>query len=260
MLEFTSVEFNNWLNQFFWPFVRMLALISTAPILNEREVNLRVKIGLALLSTLLIGPYLTITPVAIFSATGMWLLVKQMLVGVCIGFTMQLAFATFRFAGEVIGLQMGLSFATFFDPSGGPNMPILARILNLLAMLIFLAFNGHLWLISMLSDSFHVIPINTDAIDTNIFYSIARSGSLIFLNGLSLALPLITLLLAINLSLGLLNRITPQLSVFVIGFPVTLTVGILTIGLLMPLIPPFAEHLFSEMFDLIAALVTNFNL
>ncbi|MEQ4509154.1 MAG: flagellar biosynthetic protein FliR, partial [Dickeya sp.] len=75
--------------------------------------------------------------------------------------------------------------------------------------------------------------------------------------GLMLALPIITLLLTINLSLGLLNRMAPQLSVFVIGFPVTLSVGILLISAMMPLIAPFCERLFSEIFDLLADIVSE---
>ena len=66
-------------------------------------------------------------------------------------------------------MQMGLSFATFFDPSGGPNMPVLARLLNLLAMLLFLSFDGHLWLISLLADSFHTLPIQTQPLNGNGF-------------------------------------------------------------------------------------------
>lgn len=89
----------------------------------------------------------------------MWLASQQILIGVALGLTMQFAFAAIRLAGEVIGMQMGLSFATFFDPSGGPNTPVLARLLNLLAMLLFLSFDGHLWLISLLADSFHTLPI-----------------------------------------------------------------------------------------------------
>ena len=79
-----------------------------------------------------------------------------------------------------------------------------------------------------------------------------------FLNGLMLALPLMTFLLVINISLGILNRMTPQLSIFVIGFPITLTVGIIIIGLLLPLFAPYAEHVFSEMFDLIATMIQTF--
>ncbi|WP_072186154.1 flagellar biosynthetic protein FliR, partial [Serratia rubidaea] len=162
-----------------------------------------------------------------------------------------------RTAGEVIGMQMGLSFATFFDPSGGPNMPVLARLLNLLAMLLFLSFDGHLWLISLLADSFHTLPIRPQPLSGNGFLALAQAGSLIFINGVMLALPLICLLLTLNLSLGLLNRVTPQLSVFVIGFPVTMTIGMLTLGMMMPMLAPFCEHLFGEVFNRLADVLSG---
>jgi len=72
-----------------------------------------------------------------------------------------------------------------------------------------------------------------------------------------LALPVITLLLTLNLALGMLNRMAPQLSVFVIGFPLTLSVGILLMSVLMPLIAPFCEHLFSEIFNLLADIMSE---
>ena len=72
-----------------------------------------------------------------------------------------------------------------------------------------------------------------------------------------LALPLIVLLLTLNMALGLLNRVSPQLSVFAIGFPITLSIGILTMGLLMPLVAPFCEHLFSEVFDLLSEILSE---
>jgi flagellar biosynthetic protein FliR len=161
------------------------------------------------------------------------------------------------YRGELIGLQMGLSFATFVDPGSHLNMPVLARIIDLLAMLLFLSFNGHLWLISMLVDTFHTLPIGENPVNSNAFLALTRAAGLIFLNGLMLALPIITLLLTVNLALGLLNRMAPQLSVFVIGFPLTLTVGILLMSLLMPLIAPFCEHLFGEIFNLLADIVSE---
>ncbi len=136
-------------------------------------------------------------------------------------------------------------------------MPVLARILDMLAMLLFLSFNGHLWLISMLVDTFHTLPIGDNPVNSNAFLALTHAAGLIFLNGLMLALPLITLLLTLNLALGLLNRVSPQLSVFAIGFPITLTVGILSLGMMMPLLAPFCEHLFGEVFDLLAQFVSE---
>ncbi|EPH2696767.1 flagellar biosynthetic protein FliR [Klebsiella aerogenes] len=255
MIPFDSAQLSEWLSQYFWPLLRILALISTAPVLSEKQISKKVKIGLGGLIAILIAPTLPANAIPIISAAGLWLAIQQILIGAALGLTMQLAFAAVRLAGEVIGMQMGLSFATFFDPSGGPNMPVLARLLNLLAMLLFLSFDGHLWLISLLADSFHTLPIQSQPLNGNGFLALAQLGSLIFINGMMLALPLICLLLTLNIALGLLNRMTPQLSVFVIGFPVTMTFGIMTLGMMMPMLAPFCEHLFGEMFDRLAAVV-----
>ncbi|AUX93896.1 flagellar biosynthetic protein FliR [Mixta gaviniae] len=257
MVTLDSSQLMLWVGQFFWPMVRLLALFSTAPIFSEHSISKKVKIGLALMITWILAPELPPTNVTLFSVGGFWLLIQQLLIGIALGFTMQFAFAAVRMAGELIGLQMGLSFATFFDPGSRLNMPVLARFLDMLAMLLFLTFNGHLWLISLLADSFHTLPIGGDPLNANAFLALAKAGGLIFLNGMRLALPLIILLLTINLALGLLNRVAPQLSVFAIGFPVTLSIGILTIGILMPLLAPFCEHLFSEVFDLLSDILSE---
>ncbi|UJD80820.1 flagellar type III secretion system protein FliR [Serratia rubidaea] len=257
MLNLDSSQFTLWFSHYFWPLLRILALIATAPLLSEKQIGKKVKLGLGGLIVVLIAPTLPASETPIFSAAGLWLALQQILIGVALGLTMQFAFAAVRTAGEVIGMQMGLSFATFFDPSGGPNMPVLARLLNLLAMLLFLSFDGHLWLISLLADSFHTLPIRPQPLSGNGFLALAQAGSLIFINGVMLALPLICLLLTLNLSLGLLNRVTPQLSVFVIGFPVTMTIGILTLGMMMPMLAPFCEHLFGEVFNRLADVLSG---
>ncbi|MBE5251416.1 flagellar biosynthetic protein FliR [Mixta mediterraneensis] len=256
MITLDSSQLVHWVSQFYWPLVRLLALFATAPLLSERAISKRVKIGLAVMITWLLMPMLPPVEVTLFSPAGFWLLIQQMLIGIALGFTMQFAFAAVRAAGEVIGLQMGLSFATFFDPGSRLNMPVLARFLDMLAMLLFLTFNGHLWLISLLADSFHTLPIGGHPLNAHAFMALVKSGGLIFLNGMMLV-PLIVLLLMLNLVLGLLNRVSPQLSIFAIGFPITLTVGILTISLLMPLLAPFCEHLFSEVFDLLALFLSE---
>ena len=255
MIQLTSDQWLHWVSLYFWPLLRILALIATAPILSEKSVPKRGKLGLGVLIAVIVAPSLPATDVTIFSGNALWLALQQILIGTLIGFTMQLAFAAVRTAGELIGLQMGLSFATFVDPGSHLSMPVLARIMDLLALLLFLTFNGHLWLISALVDTFHTLPVGGNPLNANAFMALTRTGGLIFLNGLMLALPVITLLLTLNLALGMLNRMAPQLSVFVIGFPITLTVGIVLMAALMPLIAPFCEHLFSELFNLLADII-----
>lgn len=257
MVTLDSGQLIHWVAQFFWPMARLLALFASAPILNERNIPKRVKIGLALVIAWILLPSLPPVDVTLFSPAGFWMLIQQILIGAGLGVTMQLAFAAVRLAGEIIGLQMGLSFATLLDPNTRLNMPLLARFLDMLALLLFLTFNGHLWLISLLADSFHTLPVSAAPLSANAFMALVKGAGLIFLNGMMLALPLIILLLTLNLALGLLNRVSPQLSVFAIGFPVTLTVGILSMGMLMPLLAPFCEHLFGEVFDLLARFVSE---
>lgn len=257
MLQITSDQLLHWLSFYFWPLLRVLALVSTAPILSEKTVPKRVKLGVSMLITVIIAPTLPAADITLFSPNALWLALQQILTGIALGFTMQFAFAAVRTAGEVIGLQMGLSFATFVDPGSKLNMPVLARLMDMLALLLFLVFDGHLWLISLLVDTFHTLPLGGEPLNSNAFMALSRAGGLIFLNGLMLALPIITLLLTINLALGMLNRMAPQLSVFVIGFPITLTIGLMLMAALMPLIAPFCEHLFSEIFDLLADIISE---
>src|SRR5699024_10900642 len=212
MIQLTSDQWMQWLSLGVRPLLRVLALISTAPILSERSVPKRAKLRPGVMITLDIAPKLPLHDVPIFSYAAVWVAIQQILIGIALGFTMQFAFAAVRTAGEIIGLQMGLSFATFVDPASHLNMPVLARILDMLVLLLFLTFNGHLWLISLLADTFHTLPIGGEPLNSNAFLELTKAGSLIFLNRLMLALPLITLLLTLNLALGLLNRMAPQLS------------------------------------------------
>ena len=145
MLHFTSDQFVQWLGIYFWPMLRIMALISTAPILSEKSVPNRVKSGLGIVITIIVAPTLPAVDIPIFSPNAIWIALQQVMIGVAVGFTMQLAFAAVRTAGELIGLQMGLSFATFVDPGSHLNMPVLARIIDLLAMLMaHLNAGGHL--------------------------------------------------------------------------------------------------------------------
>lgn len=122
MMQVTSDQWLSWLSLYFWPLLRVLALISTAPILSERSVPKRVKLGLAMMITFAIAPSLPANDVPVFSFFALWLAVQQILIGIALGFTMQFAFAAVRTAGEIIGLQMGLSFATFVDPASHLNI------------------------------------------------------------------------------------------------------------------------------------------
>lgn len=232
---------------FLWPFVRMLALISTAPIFSEAWVPRPVKVAMAAMLTFVIAPTLGPFPeVPVVSAGGAWIIVQQVLIGAAMGFSMKLVFAAVLAAGEYIGLQMGLSFASFFDPMSHGSTMVVARLLNMLATLIFLSLDGHLLMVNALTESFQTLPIATAPLASGGWMFLALTGGEIFSSGLMLALPLITALLTLNLAMGILNRASPQFSIFAVGFPLTLLAGIFMLQLLMPNLAAFLEPRFAE--------------
>jgi len=213
----------------------------TAPVYNEKTIHSKVKIGLAILLTFLVYPMLPITHIVIFSADGVTTGVMQFIIGIMIGLGLQIVFVALRYAGELISLQMGLSFATFYDSHYGQAMPVISRIFNILTILLFFCFDGHLLLIETLIASFDILPINKVILSVDGIISLVEMSKLIFSSGLKFALPVVILLLCINLSLGLLNRIIPQLSIFVVGFPLSLAAGMLALSFSLSLLSSFFE-------------------
>jgi len=254
-MTLSPLDFYGQIAHFFWPAVRVLSVFSTAPIFNEKGIQKKARVLLALAISFLITPNLPDIKVEIFSMDGLWVGAKELIIGAAIGLSVQLLFVAVRTAGEIIGLQMGLSFATFFDPSGGGNMPVIARILNLLVTLLFLTFNGHLWMLDILAKSFTVLPVSASPLGTDALLALVENAGMIFTFGIQLGLPIITLLLSINLTLGLLNRLTPQLSIFVIGFPLTLSVGMTALILMMYSLAPWFENMMAERFNSVSKLI-----
>lgn len=235
MIDFSSGQITGWIMFFFWPFVRLLAFVATAPIFGEGSVPRRVKIGLAGLLAFIIAPTLnTIPDVPPVSFAGVWLIMQQVAIGAALGLVMKLAFGVVETAGEFIGMQMGLSFSHFYSPALGGQTVVLSRILNAFAILLFLALNGHLVLIEILTRSFTLLPIGAGGLNASGWQLAVATGAILFKAGVSLAMPLVATLLIIHLAMGVLNRASPQLSIFSIGFPMMLLAGLAVMAFLTP--------------------------
>jgi len=244
MLTVTSAQLDAWLATFLWPLTRVLALLAAAPVLGQTRIPMRVRIGLAIAIVLAIAPTLPAPPsVAPASAAGMLVLATQIVIGLAMGFALRLVFTAVEMAGDLIGLQMGLGFASFFDPQSAGQTLVLARFMNLLAVLVFLSVNAHLLLLGILVESFQSLPISHQPLSAGGFHNVAAYGSTVFSTGLQLALPLIAILLMTNLALGILTRSAPQLNIFAIGFPITLGVGLIVLNLTLPYFAPLFEQL-----------------
>ena len=248
MVTVSTAQLYLLINTFFWPFVRLLALFSTAPILYDPSVPARVKIALAAACALLVAPTLadTVPTASPFSGEGVLLLLQQILVGSAMGIGMRFIFAAVELAGDSIGLQMGLSFAGFMDPQNASQAPIVGSFLGIIASLILLSVNGHLLIVAALIESFQTIPISVQPDLAPSLYRLVLLGGEIFRIGLHLALPVLSTMLVLNLALGVLSRAAPQLNIFAVGFPVTLVVGLLLLGLAMPFVGAALERVLMQ--------------
>lgn len=245
MFTVTYAQLNAWLTAFLWPFARILALAASAPFFGHNSIPARVKVGLAAFVTLIVAPTLGAMPQAtVFSAQGVWILVNQFLIGVALGFTMQMVFAAVTAAGDAMGLSMGIGFATFFDPQARSNTSALSSWLNAIALLAFLALDGHLQVIAALVATFQSLPVDANVLAAPGWRLIADWGSTVLSAGLLLSLPVVIALLIANLALGILNRAAPQIGIFQIGFALTMMVGLLLIQMMVPNMIPYFARLF----------------
>ncbi|QCI16348.1 flagellar biosynthetic protein FliR [Buchnera aphidicola (Aphis craccivora)] len=247
MLIFNNLQLLTIISSFFWPLVRILAFFSTAPIFNDQHINKKTKIVLSILITWIVFPFLPKINIEMFSFSGLLLLLQQIFIGITLGFTCQFLFATINFSGELIGLQMGLSFATFFNANSNIGVSIISRLLNVLMLSLFLSVNAHLYLISILINTFYSIPINVVFLNSNVFLNLLKFSSNIFLNSIMFVLPIIIFLLLSNLIMSILNRLSPQMSIFSIGFPLNLLIGIIVLYYLISISFPIFNNLLSQL-------------
>lgn len=255
MINITSAQLDIWLATLMLPLVRILAFISSSPILGNKLVPMRVKIGLATILAILIAPTLDAMPaVEMASPQGMLLIIQQVIIGSAIGLCLQMIFAAVQMAGEFSGLQMGLGFASFYDPQNSTYSAVVAQWLGMIASLAFLAMNGHLMMLSAIAESFHTLPVGT-MMTVKSFSALAHWGSTIFANALQISLPLLAALLVTNLALGILTRAAQQLNLFAIGFPITLAVGFFVLSFTLPYLAPMLDRMTEETLSTIMKLM-----
>lgn len=249
MLEVTAAQLDAWLAAFMFPLARLLGLFASAPLWSNRGIPVRVRLAAGLAIALAVLPALPDMPaVPTDSWDALGILMHQALIGAAIGFMMRLMFAAVDIAGEMIGLQMGLSFAVFFSPTTGGQTSVIAEFLGLLTLLVFIALDGHLMLVSAVVASFEWLPVGTATAGEG-WLVIVRHAAVMFATGVLMVMPMVATLLIANIGLGILTRAAPQLNLFAVGFPVTLTVGFFVLFLSLTVIGPVLRRLFEHGFN-----------
>ena len=245
MLTFTEAQVLEWITPLLWPFLRVLALFGSMPVFAQRGVPMRVRVALSFLIAFCAQATLPTMPVIpLDSAPAVLAIAQQILIGASLGFAVRIVFSAVEFAGELVGLQMGLNFAGFFNPMTGGEATATSRFLGVAVSWLFIVIGGHLMLIAAVVQSFQAFPVGPEpfaflrAVQPQVW------GAEVFRLGLWIALPMIAMLLFVNLVLGIISRVAQQMNIFAIGFPITVSVGLIGMLLTLPMLQmPFTMAL-----------------
>ncbi|WP_298636562.1 flagellar biosynthetic protein FliR [uncultured Umboniibacter sp.] len=212
-----------------WGFIRLLAVFTASPLFGDRAITWRIRILLALAISVLAAPLSYTAVEAPTTFVGFALItIIQVLWGVLFGTIIHAMVNILSTVGQIVGLQMGLAMAIMNDPSNGISIPVLGRFFNLIALLLFMALDGHLLMVNIAVESFRTWPVGESIPDLSLGYVIS-SFSWMLVAALSLALPAVIAMLLTSIAFGIMNRTAPSFNVFALGFPLTMLLGFLSL-------------------------------
>ena len=233
----TFAVFGPWMVLFGLVLARVSALVVTAPFFNSQTIPVPVKVGLVGVVTLFVAVNLrTVPQVADFNALRLIALIAgEMMVGALMGVAVSILFGALALAGQLVGTQMGLSMANLMDPFTFQQTGLMGQVLNIVALLLFLVFDGHLLMLRALFESFELVPVTgVSPHGGPILAELMRVGGLLFELGLRIALPVVVTVLFVNVGLAIIARTVPQVNVFQLGFIITVGLGIAVTALALP--------------------------
>ncbi len=245
-----DLDLGAWLGQYLWPLARMGGFLMSMPVLGSRVVPIRVRMAFSIMLTVVAMPYVQDVPRCDPLGLLCWLVVvEQVLIGLAMGFCLQVLFQVFEISGQLVATQSGLGFSSMVDPSTGVSVASISQMYSMLVTLLFLALDGHLVLIEFAIRSFRVLPIQLGLNLPIRWHVLFQGGSWMFASALLVSLPALVALLVVNLALAVITRAAPQLNIFSIGFPITLLVGLLIIWLSLDQVPDQWHDLSIQAYD-----------
>ena len=226
-------------------FTRVGAILLTAPLFSSGSIPVHVKIGLSFMLAVIVFPLVSVNDILVLPLASLGIaMAGEVLIGVIIGFTARLLFAAVQLAGQLVGFQMGFGIVNVIDPQTSSQVSIIAQFENIITLLIFMAVNAHHWFIMAIAKSFEVVPLLAFSFTNSLMEALVRLSCDMFVVAAKVAAPIIAILLFTSVALGLLARTVPQMNIFIVGFPLKLAIGLLAVGLTLPLLSTLLRNLF----------------
>jgi flagellar biosynthetic protein FliR len=238
-------------------FLRLAVVLFMLPFFNTKQFPARVKAPVVLCLAAMLYPILrtTVAPLP-FEPGGLVVVIfGEIIFGMVLAFSILVVLAAVQFAGDLISFQMGFSFAQSVDPATGGQEPVISRWIQMITMMLFLSLNGHHVLLRALVDSFRNIPIGGFVLDAVHFNKLMALVGQLFVIGIQIAAPVMVLLLMIHLILALVGKFAPQINLMATSFPITITLGMLSFILALPIIKEAIGHRLIALFHVLHTLI-----
>jgi len=217
---------------------RIIGVFLQAPLLNSRSIPIFIKIGVAIWFTIVLWFVTPITSNLPISLVDFFIrLVSEVALGFLIGFICNVIFLGLQAAGEIMDMQMGLSVATALDPVFGAVISVVGRLIFMSALFIFLILNGHHLILTTLQQSFTMVPAGqlVNFASPDLAFEMIELGKMLWLTAIKVAGPIILLIFLSDFSFGIVSRVAPQVNVFMLGFQVKPSLGLIGILFTLPL-------------------------
>ncbi|MHB1392447.1 MAG: flagellar biosynthetic protein FliR [Clostridia bacterium] len=239
-------------------FVRMSSLFVITPVFGRREMPSYLRISLAFFCSYIMVPllgdvqveYTNLLSFAVIAA-------KEFLVGIIIGYVSFLVFTALFVAGQIIDMQIGFGMVNVLDPTMNTQIPITGNFVYILTTLLFLSMDGHHILLSALFKSYSVLPINGFEFTEAMVNNMTTIFSDVFLIGFKISIPILAAALLSEVALGILSKTVPQMNVFVVGIPLKIGIGLLTLYVMIPIFIQIMTVTFDRMYGYIYLIIRS---
>ncbi len=239
-------------------FVRMSSLFVITPVFGRREMPSYLKIGLAFFCSYIMVPLLGDVHIEYTSFISFAVIAaKEFLVGIIIGYVSFLVFSALYLTGQIIDMQIGFGMVNVLDPTMNSQIPMTGSFIYLLATLFFLGIDGHHVLLSALFKSYSVLPINGFEFTEAMVNNMTTIFSDVFIIGFKISLPILAAALLSEVALGILSKTVPQMNVFVVGIPLKIGVGLITLYVMIPIFVQIMTVTFDRMYGYIYLIIRS---
>ncbi|MCH5251970.1 MAG: flagellar biosynthetic protein FliR [Lachnospiraceae bacterium] len=239
--------------------VRISAFVMAAPFFNYSTISHPMKAAISIMLSVVM---IQVLPVVSLSYTGVVgfsvLVLKEVVVGLILGFMCNVCFYIVSFTGQIIDMQMGLSMANMFDPTTNIQISVTGNIYNYFLMLLLVVTNMHYYIIRAITDSFLNFNVGQAVFRDGLHTIMIDFMANYFLIALRIVLPVFCCMLLIKVILGVMTKAAPQMNMFSVGIQIEVLVGVLLLILLVQTFPTVADFVFSEMKDVVSRVIRVF--